>query len=646
MRQAQPAISIAAWLYRALALFVAAACAVTLAAGPIVHAYDAGRVDVVEARERGFVEAAALDIQNAVHEVLADLRVAASLPSMRLFINRGTDEEKAVLAGAFQNIMEAYGRYDQIRLLDTGGREIVRVNDQGGRAVVVLQEELQDKSARYYVKEAAGLNRGQIYLSPLDLNVENGTTQVPYEPMLRAATPVFDGTGNKRGILILNARGESLLERFREVMKAEPLHQAMLLNPDGYWLSNAGKGEWGFMFGRSDATFGHAYPDEWSTIAANDAGSIRSERGLFVFSTVAPVAGSTTGWKIVVLVSRETLAQRSLLRLPLGRTLFATIYTLLLLLSVLIAYISLYLKRSREADRAAAREIEDLYERAPCGYYSIDRNGLIVRMNQTELNWLGYRADEVIGKKHITDLLSGQGREIFNRLFPSFIRTGQLIDQEVDLVRRDGSLLPVVVNASAVRDSAGNYVMSRSTVFDATERRKLENELLKQANTDVLTGIGNRRQFFELAGRELSRSIRSGSPLSLLLLDIDGFKRINDEHGHEAGDAVLKTFTATVAAVLRDTDVFGRIGGEEFAVLLPDTDNEEAQVLAERVREQVALFAVSSTQGRVLSVTVSIGIAALIPGDEADNIDAMLRRADAALYEAKNAGRNQVRTGA
>ena len=114
--------------------------------------------------------------------------------------------------------------------------------------------------------------------------------------------------------------------------------------------------------------------------------------------------------------------------------------------------------------------------------------------------------------------------------------------------------------------------MSRSTVFDMTERKKLEQRLKQQATTDFLTGLNNRRNFHYLTEVELVRSQRNGNPVSVLLIDIDHFKRINDTHGHEAGDRALQTFSSIFREELREIDILGRVGGEEFAALLPETD--------------------------------------------------------------------------
>ena len=170
--------------------------------------------------------------------------------------------------------------------------------------------------------------------------------------------------------------------------------------------------------------------------------------------------------------------------------------------------------------------------------------------------------------------------------------------------------------------------------------RSLHTQLTRQADLDFLTGIPNRRHFMELAERELKRFRRYGSPISLALVDLDLFKSINDTHGHQVGDRVLQDFAAVRRQTLRDSDIFGRIGGEEFAILLPSTGIGEAKEVVERVRKAVAAASLPNGAAAPLKVTASFGM--VDPTGEDDDLGSLLRRADAALYQAKEKGRNQV----
>ena len=176
-------------------------------------------------------------------------------------------------------------------------------------------------------------------------------------------------------------------------------------------------------------------------------------------------------------------------------------------------------------------------------------------------------------------------------------------------------------------------------IRDITDRREASETQRKAIACDHLTGIGNRRAFFEAAELEFLRGKRLPRKLSLLMLDLDHFKNVNDTHGHPAGDMVLRDFAALLTASFREVDVVSRIGGEEFAVLMPSTDLAQAQAGAERLRQSVEMHAVQ-VDGTAIHYTVSGGIAT-VDSDSAD-FEVLMKRADAALYAAKAAGRNRM----
>lgn len=171
--------------------------------------------------------------------------------------------------------------------------------------------------------------------------------------------------------------------------------------------------------------------------------------------------------------------------------------------------------------------------------------------------------------------------------------------------------------------------------------KQMADALRVAAATDGLTGLANRRCFDEVAPREWLRAQRSGAPLSLLLVDIDHFKQFNDRHGHPAGDRCLQQVATALASALRDDDLVARVGGEEFAVLLPRCSFAQAQTAAERLRDAVERLAVphGGLSGQT-HVTVSLGLA-LAPPDADGDAAGLIARADRALYQAKRAGRNR-----
>jgi diguanylate cyclase (GGDEF)-like protein/PAS domain S-box-containing protein len=203
----------------------------------------------------------------------------------------------------------------------------------------------------------------------------------------------------------------------------------------------------------------------------------------------------------------------------------------------------------------------------------------------------------------------------------------------------DGSSFPAEVLLNAM-DFNGRHVL-QAVVRDISERKRMQAELERQAHLDALTGLSNRGHFMQRAEFELARALRYAKPLSLLMMDIDNFKQINDTHGHRAGDEVLRTLAATCRRTLREIDLIGRIGGEEFAVVLPEAGMEQAQEVAERLRRDIAAAGAGLDADTSIGFTVSIGIAGLESGKV--TIDSLLSAADQAMYAAKAAGKNCVR---
>ncbi|OIQ96896.1 putative diguanylate cyclase YegE [mine drainage metagenome] len=286
---------------------------------------------------------------------------------------------------------------------------------------------------------------------------------------------------------------------------------------------------------------------------------------------------------------------------------------------------------------AAAFETQD-------GMFVTDVDGTILRVNQAYTAITGYTAADAVGKNPRILKSGRHDSEFYASMWQSLASTG-LWSGEVWNKRKGGEVYPEYQTITAVKSTDGITTHYVASFADITERIRMQEELKNRAEKDFLTGLTNRRHFIELAEAELIRAQRYSSPLSMLMMDIDFFKCINDTYGHKAGDLVLQKLAVVCKEVLREIDVIGRLGGEEFSVLLPETGVLRAVEVAGRLRQalesaRVVVDEVNHEVTKPLCFTVSIGVAAMSSVDA--TVDSMLLQADVALYKAKNSGRNKV----
>lgn len=234
------------------------------------------------------------------------------LPVQKALNQQAKGERLQTLKEHFWSILARNPEYAQIRWIDTDGKERLRLNQADGSNIWVTPDDhLQDKSSRYYVQAALKLAKGAVYISPLDLNIEEGHVVVPYEPMVRLATPIFRKDGEPLGIFVLNVNAQSMLHLFSQSAGGG---NVVLLNQEGYWLkSPRSEEEWGFMLGNKE-TFGQKFPREWQLISSSEEGETETENGLWTWKSVR-VADEANGninpmtWKVVSNISSETLTR-------------------------------------------------------------------------------------------------------------------------------------------------------------------------------------------------------------------------------------------------------------------------------------------------------------------------------------------------
>lgn len=278
------------------------------------------------------------------------------------------------------------------------------------------------------------------------------------------------------------------------------------------------------------------------------------------------------------------------------------------------------------------------------GIYLLNPEGRIQSWNAGAEKITGINAREAVGQPY-QKLFSRQSQlDRVPEKTLDYVRANQHAHEEQRRLLTDGNEFLAEVTLDSVRRSSGALMGFVEVLQDVTDARQKQQALYKQATRDAMTGIYNRGHFTESANQEIERARRFAEPLSVVMLDIDHFKKVNDSYGHDIGDKAIIALARCCEAEIRKIDFVGRLGGEEFAVLQPRAAKQPALEMANRLRMRIAEIRIPLPGGyrsKVLSYTASLGVATLQPHTE--GIQELLKNADNALYQAKNEGRNRVR---
>lgn len=470
-------------------------------------------------------------ITEKFNDIIGDLIFLSRQNELLTYLDLKNIKTKRDIQKEYIAMSLAKKTYDQIRYIDNNGMECVRVNYANGNPEAVPTEKLQNKAQRYYFTDTITLGRKEIFVSPLDLNIEHGKIEEPLKPMLRFGTPVFNNNGGKHGIVLLNYLAKNLLDYIRE-KKIGETNEGMLLNKEGYWLLNPIKEkEWGFMFDNQDQlSFAVDYPEEWRMIRKHKSGQINTENGLFTFITIYPL-------------------------------------------------------------QEGHRSDSDSYS---------PYKPSVKKSNPSEYFW--------VLVSHIPfEVMKSYKRELLKTIFAIGA----------------GSFLLI---------SFGSWQLA----FAITKYRIYQAQLVELAYYDSLTRLPNRKFFFDQLEKEISHAHRHGRRLGLLYVDLDGFKKINDTMGHDAGDELLIKVGSTLEKTLRKEDTVGRLGGDEFAVILSEITAPEN---VKRVGDKIVLALGQPFQLKAGIAQIGASVGAVIFPDHEVTMERLTKQADNAMYRAKKSGK-------
>ena len=451
---------------------------------------------VMEEREQVNIQLSKNTLFGAFDGLVSDLLFLGAEIGQSLSPELGQNRWRLQMGERIKNMVQHRQLYDQIRLFDLHGVEMIRVNYRNGDPEIVALENLQDKSHRYYFRKAQQLQPGEIYLSPLDLNVEGGRIEIPYKPMIRAATPVVGSEKEVIGYLVLNYFGRHLLDSFANAMKNIEDH-AYLLSNEGYWLSHPDVSlTWGHML-EHRSNFRESFPYEWLQMQKYSQGQFYSNLGLFTFSKIFPnqyisaanrgessasVASASSefarSWTILAHIPQQQLDKTLGDFLVRQHILYGSVLIAITLATLLLNY---YRRRNRmiELQNNYDRRFRLTLEQIDLAAVTLNQQGTITFCNDYFIKLSGWNKDELLGQNWFQRFIDEDGQSLRNHLLDADQQIHNF-SQIVPIICRNGERRILSWHITYSRSPHNRQLHSITAIGeDITEQQKAQNELIK-----------------------------------------------------------------------------------------------------------------------------------------------------------------------
>ncbi|MEA1919613.1 MAG: diguanylate cyclase [Campylobacterota bacterium] len=560
----------------------------------------------------------------------------------------------------FLDIAKTSDEIMQLRYIDNRGQEKIRIDreEYGSSPYLVVSEKLQNKQDRYYFKEIMKLKKDEFWYSKIDLNIEHGKIELPIKPVLRIGTPFYH-KGEQVGILVINIFMKNFLKNITNI----PLYNLFIVDKNGAIIAHPEhKNCWGKYLNK-DETLGTFFPKDVKNILAHDE-----------------VLTDTLYSKKIFLDNGEEIRfilepKAKNLKKEDEQRLYDFLYVMIgvILLSFPIAYLlARHPSRLKEEvdemnetleervveKTVELRELNDNLENkitertqeqavllslfdlsdAVLFKWNNDENWSVSSVSKSVNKLTGYSQDELLTHFVVySNLIHSDDLEHVTQELDRAIKEHHYFftHEPYRIITKDNQIKWILDNTVIVRDDNDTITNFVGYLTDITELKNSELMLKRLSQTDQLTQIYNRMQLDNLLQDQYYRFHRNSEKCSIILIDIDYFKRVNDEFGHIAGDMVLVEFAKLLQSHIRKGDSIGRWGGEEFLIILPHTDLNQAIALAEKLRSEIEVFNFSIVEHK----TASFGVSTFKKGM---NVEELIDASDKALYKSKTDGRNCV----
>jgi len=538
------------------------------------------------------------------------------------YVTKMNETTKARFENALTDVIKGQKLFVGVGLVDNQGLEKVYIEYNPRTDEVSRAEQAKDLSQHALFNYAQTLKKGEIGIWGEEFEISPDNFVKPHSPMIQVISPVT--VADKRyGYMLVSVDISTLVEKLNYSPKVDLTPS--IIGKNGFLI----QGNSAIPFD-SDLTnlyngfyFPGIFPQTWQEMQTGNSYYVNEDENLIVFKPLENFFG-----KSVLLVIRFTPKQLSdRASYELNDVVKEGFFFFLVMLIFALPTVSMFLHYYH-------RNIESKLARAALdGMTAVmisDKSHRVIMVNKEFEKTVGLLSSEIQGYNALKTLLSHNGVEYIQKVLEQ-ITESHFWEGEVECVTPDGDLLTTIMRIQAIVE-AGKVSYYITSLVDISERKELENKLRELSEKDSLTHLWNRRKFErELVHQtQLIERYPYDFSVSLCLIDIDYFKRINDEQGHDEGDKVIIRVASSLSEALRTTDFVARIGGEEFAIIMPHTSVEEASMVVERLRSRIEL-------DQSLPVTISAGIS-----DLSRDSTRSYKCADIALYESKTLGRNQV----
>ena len=550
---------------------------------------------------------------NAVKNMDNTIKSLANNRVVNEYITSKKSKKEDEVREIFFAIANSNNTIMQTRLLNKDGLEIIRINRDSSEEepYIVDKSQLQNKSQRDYFKILSKMNKNEIWHSNFDLNIENGKIEVPYKPTFRIGMPIFD-KDKFEGIVIINV----LLNDLFIVIGNSTIFEHYIIDKNQNYI----------LHPNSQFSF-NKYTNIQRDIKEDFPDGLESKE---VFSYSLKNILKNEDESIMFLKTKSDYKQE-LIKDKTNTLIIVFVLTLLLslIMAIFVSKTPIEIQRKLYKANNRLKEFKSIIDK-----YVITTttrpDSTIVEVSSAFEKISGYSKEELLGKEISIIKHPQRDKQIIKELWDTILEqktwTGIIKNKKKNGEEYwlEQTIIP------KINEENKNIENFLSISVDVTDKKELE----KIATIDKLTNIYNRRMLDDFLKTEIEIANRHNEDLSLIIVDIDHFKIVNDTFGHLAGDNLLTSISKIILENIRNTDIFGRYGGEEFLIICRKTTKENAFVLAEKLRILIKEFKFDEIGHK----TISLGISDF---QKSDTVETLFKKADTALYEAKNTGRDK-----